>query len=438
MKSFYAGAIYAGANIAAAAVPFALLPLLTRILTPADYGHIVAFSLLVTLCMPFAGLSVHSAVGVAWFNKPRKEISSFNGTALTLILITTALTAPVVVLVIGEMPSLVADLPAVWGAIAALTAGANVILQCRLVLWQSQGRAWNNAVLQVAASVLNVGLSLTAVLILGWGADGRNAGIAFSSTIMALVAFGLFAASRDAIWSFRPGFLLEQIRYGMPLVPHVLAGVALGTIDRWMVSSQLGAHALGLYGAVAQLGMMMTILADAFVKAYNPWLYAKLASTDVSDKMKVVGVMYVALPAFLILALAIGVFLRLTSGLLLGPNYAGWVTHMLRYFLLGGAFTGLYYCTASIYFFSGRTGLLASCTACAAVIGAVPVYFLVSSLGVQGGAIGFAVMQGLLALFATVTAFRVFDLPWFDFRGVTSAVLRSFPVRIPFLHLTSR
>ena len=438
MKSFHTGAIYAAANIAAAAVPFALLPLLTRILTPTDYGHIVAFSLLVTLCMPFAGLSVHSAVGVVWFNKPRDEISSFNAMALTLIVLTTGLAAPVVALIIGQMPSLVADLPAVWGAIAALTAGANIVLQCRLVLWQSQGRAWNNAALQVAASILNVGLSLTAVLILGWGADGRNAGIALSSGIVALVAVGLFAASRDATWSFRPGFLLEQVRYGMPLVPHVLAGVALGTIDRWMVSSQLGAHALGLYGAVAQLGMIMTILADAFVKAYNPWLYAKLASTDANDKMKVVGVMYVALPAFLVLALAIGLFLRMTSGILLGPNYAGWVTHMLRWFLLGGAFTGLYYCTASIYFFSGRTGLLASCTSCAALIGVVPVYFLVSTLGVQGGAIGFAVMQGLLALFATVTAFKVFDLPWFEFRGAIAAVLRNFPLRISFLQLPGR
>lgn len=438
MRFLRTGAIYAAANVASAAVPFLLLPLLTRVLTPADYGHVVAFALLVTLCMPFAGLSVHSAIGVAWFNKPRDQIPAFNSAALTLILITTGAVAPIVAFSVGQMPSVVTDLPAAWGAIAALTAGANVALQCRLVLWQSQGRAWNNAAVQVAASALNVGLSLAAVLILNWGADGRNAGIAMSSVIMGAIAFAAFSISRDAAWSFRPQFLLEQIRYGMPLVPHVLAGVILGTIDRWIVSSQLGAHALGLYGAVAQLGMMVTILADAFVKAYNPWLYARLASTNAEDKLKVVGVMYVAFPIFLLLALAIGIFLRLTSGLLLGPNYVGWVTHMLRWFLLGGALTGLYYCTASIFFFSGRTGLLAACTACAALLGVAPVYFLVSMLGVQGGAMGFALMQGLLAALTTAVAFKTFDLPWLDFRGAIAALLRELRFGVPLLRMFGR
>src|ERR1051325_10235359 len=103
MKFLQAGAVYAAANIASAAVPFALLPLLTRVLTPTDYGHIVAFALLMTFCMPFAGLSVHAAVGVAWFNRPRDEIPAFNGTALLLIAVTTALMMPVVVLAVSLM-----------------------------------------------------------------------------------------------------------------------------------------------------------------------------------------------------------------------------------------------------------------------------------------------------------------------------------------------
>jgi NADH-quinone oxidoreductase subunit H len=96
MRFLHAGAIYAAANVASAAVPFLLLPLLTRVLAPADYGHIVAFALLVTLCTPFAGLSVHSAVGVAWFNKSRDEIPVFNGMATGLNAVTTAILAPIV------------------------------------------------------------------------------------------------------------------------------------------------------------------------------------------------------------------------------------------------------------------------------------------------------------------------------------------------------
>jgi O-antigen/teichoic acid export membrane protein len=415
MRFIHAGAIYAAANVASAAVPFLLLPLLTRVLTPADYGHIVAFALVVTLCMPFAGLSVHSAVGVAWFNKPREEIAAFNGMALGLIVVTTAIVAPFVALVVELTPSLVADLPPAWGAIAALTAGANVLLQCRLVLWQSQGRPLKNAILQVSASLLNVGLSLLAVLAFGWGSAGRNGGIAVSAIAMAGVAVTVFMLSRDAVWSFQPKYLSEQLRFGTPLIPHVLAGVFLGTFDRWMVSTQLGAEALGIYGAGAQLGMVMTILADAFVKAYNPWLYAQLGSANASGKYNVVGAVYVAAPAFVCAGGVVGLILYWTSGIFLGPRYAEAAT-VLPWFVLGGTLSGVYFSMSSIFFFTGRTGLLASCTSSAAAVGALMVWLLVTHLGLEGAAIGFAVMQGLLALFVAVTAISRFDLPWSEIR----------------------
>jgi|GEM_PF-1466907 len=430
MKVFRAGAIYAGANVASAAVPFLLLPLLTRVLAPAEYGHIVAFTLLVTFCMPFAGLNVHSAIGVAWFSRPRDRIPAYNGTALILAIGTTLLVAPIAALIVTGMPSLVADLPAPWAAVAALTAGANVIFQSRLVLWQSQQQPFRNALLQVTASVLNVSLSLIAVLWLGWGAGGRNAGIALSAAVMASASLMLFIVSRDAVWSIRTDYLKQQIRYGLPLVPHVIAGVMLATVDRWMVSTHLGPKVLGIYGAGAQLGMVMTVLADAFVKAYNPWLYARLGSGGALDKLRVVGAIYVAAPAFLCLAAAVEVGLHWTSGLLLGSRYAEAV-QTLPWFVLGGAFSGVYLCTSSIYFFQERTALLASSTVSAATVGIVAVWGLVSAFGVQGAAMGYAATQGILALFSTTIAMKNFDLPWLQPGRAITALLQGAHISNP-------
>ena len=64
MNFLHSGAIYAAANIASAGVPFLLLPLLTRVLGPVEYGHVVSFTLLVTLCLTVAGLNAHAALGV--------------------------------------------------------------------------------------------------------------------------------------------------------------------------------------------------------------------------------------------------------------------------------------------------------------------------------------------------------------------------------------
>jgi hypothetical protein len=74
MSFLRAGAIYAAANLVAAAVPFLLLPILTRVLGPDQYGQVVNFSLLVTVCMTLAGLNAHAALGVVWFKQPREKV----------------------------------------------------------------------------------------------------------------------------------------------------------------------------------------------------------------------------------------------------------------------------------------------------------------------------------------------------------------------------
>jgi O-antigen/teichoic acid export membrane protein len=286
-----------------------------------------------------------------------------------------------------------------------------VVLQCRLVLWQSQHRPLHNAILQFTASVLNVSLSLIAVLALGMRGDGRNAGVAIAAVLMACVAISLFIASREVRWAPDRLQMRTLAVFGLPLILHMLAGVLLGTADRWTVSVQLGPHWLGVYGAGAQLGMVMAILADAFVKAYGPWLYARLASTDPNDKHCAVGAIYAAIPAFLCAAAVLGVVLHWVSGALLGPQYRA-ATRVLPWFMLGGAFSGVYVCTSVLFFFSGRTALLASVTLSAALLGATLTWMLVSTLGVDGAAIGYASTQGLLALITSAVAFNSFDLPW--------------------------
>lgn len=411
MSFLRAGVIYAAANVASAAVPFMLLPLLTRMLTPDQYGQVVSFSLLVTLCMTLAGLNAHAALGVVWFKKPRQAMPAFTGTALALAIGSTALVAATVAAVLVRWPSLAAGITPGWGAMAALTAGAGIILQCRLVLWQSQQRPLRNAVLQVSSSAINVGLSLLAVLAFGLGSSGRNGGIAAAAVLMALLSLVLFLREGDVRWAPDRKQLRELVAFGLPLILHTLAGVLLGTADRWTVSVHLGVHALGVYGAGAQLGMVMGILADAFVKAYGPWLYAKLASKDEADQRAAVGAVYIAMPAFFVLAAVVGVALQWASTLLLGAKYQE-AASVLPWFMLGGAFSGVYLCTSVLFFFSARTGLLSLITSSAAVCGALCTWQLVAHIGIEGAAMGYAVTQGLLALFTTVVAMRSFDLPW--------------------------
>ena len=66
-------AIYGVANALSAGVPFLLLPILTRALAPSEYGVVVSFFLVVSLSTSLAGLNVHSAVSVKWFDRTGQD-----------------------------------------------------------------------------------------------------------------------------------------------------------------------------------------------------------------------------------------------------------------------------------------------------------------------------------------------------------------------------
>ena len=406
------GVIYALANIASSAVPFLLLPLLTRVLSPAEYGSVVAFALMVTLCQTVAGLNVHAAMGVIWFQCPKAEVPAFTATALVVALVSTAVVALLVGFVLMFFPRFIGQISAPWGMLAAVTAGASVVVQCRLVLWQSQNRALSSAALQFCNSLLNVCLSLFAVLGLRLGGEGRNAAFAFSTLVMAGATLVLFAGARELRWAPSSSQRSTLLRFGSPLIVHSLAAVLIGTFDRWSVSIQLDSAALGVYGAGSQLGMVMLILADAFVKTFSPWIYARLQTDTLEDRRVAVGAIYASMPMFIILGIGVGIALQTAAALLLDSRYQ-YALKVIPWFIAGGMASGVYMCTAVLFFFRGRTARLAGVTLASALVGTPLTWWLVSHLGVNGAAIGFAATQTILALFVTVTAIYSFDdLPW--------------------------
>ncbi len=415
MKVLRDGAIYVVANVMSAAIPFLLLPILTRAFGPDEYGLVVSFALFVTFCLTLSGCNVHIALGVIWFQQPREEIPRYVGAALVLALASMAVIASCTGIVLNVWPEFGGGLSPAWGVAAALTAGANVILQCRLVLWQSQKKALQSAALQFTASALNLGLSLVAVFLLGWGAAGRNAGIAVSAGLLACAAIYFLYAAGEVRWSMRWDQIKLLVIFGLPLIFHTLAGVLVGTADRWAISIRLGPGPLGVYGAGAQLGAVMSVLTDAFVKVYGPWMYERLASKGHVDQLCAVGAIYAMAPVFLCGAVLVWAVLHVASSFLLGARFHDAIP-LLPWFTLGGAFTGVYVCTSVLYFYAGRTALLSSVTFPSAVLGAVVTWMLVARYGVMGAAMGYAITQALLALFVGAIAMKSFDLPWADGR----------------------
>lgn len=405
-----AGFIYAVANALSAGVPFLLLPILTRALSPADYGMVVSFFMLVTFSNALAGLNVHSAVAVKWFRREDTDFPSLVGTALWLAVGSTVLCGTVLLCCAPFLRARLDLAPPFW-FLAAVQTGATIVIGVRTVLWQSQGLAFRAASLQVAATVLNLALSLLAVFVFSLGGTGRIVGSVVAGLLGAALATWLLFAAGDARSSASVADLRWLLRFGLPLVPYAFTSALLANADRFSVAAILGRDALGIYGAAAQLGMVMIVLNDALNKAISPWMYSQLARQSTRSRLRVVGAVYVLVPVWASIAVVLWLALVTVGSSILDQRYQPAIELSL-WFLLGGAVTALTTNVNGLFFFTSKNEWLTVATVGCAIAATLLAPVLAGAWGLKGAALSFLMVQLLLLLLSWLLSLRVQPMPW--------------------------
>lgn len=407
MSVLRSGAIYGAANVLAAGVPFLLLPILTRALTPTQYGEVISFYMLVAVCGSMAGLSLQAAVGVRWLDTVRGDPRQYTASAMLLVALSTALAAA---LVSALAPAAGIELNPSICALAALMAGSTVLQGIRFAVWQSRDQPMPAVALQASSAFLNIVFSLFAVLTLHLGGTGRIAGATAATMMVALVGAWLLVRERSATHpSVRD--LRALLRFGLPLMPHTLAGALLVNADRFAVSAQLGSAALGIYGTAAQLGMVINVVADAAIKAYTPTMYRLLSRNTIRSRLRVVAITYLSIPVWLLVACLLWAAFFLLGRLLLGDRYLDAI-ELSIWFLLGGGLTGVYSNIAGLYFFTGKTEWVSVATVSASVFALLLAPYAVSSAALIGGGAAYLCVQFVTLTAAWILARRIYPMPW--------------------------
>lgn len=129
MSFFKSGATYLISNIVNAAIPFMLLPILTRYLTKEEYGQIAMFQLLVAALSALAGLGVIGASARKYYDHDitHEQLKDFNGACLQILFISTLSISPFILFFHTEL-SVLLSIPDNWILIAILIASVGFIL----------------------------------------------------------------------------------------------------------------------------------------------------------------------------------------------------------------------------------------------------------------------------------------------------------------------
>jgi O-antigen/teichoic acid export membrane protein len=404
-------AVYSASNILNGLIPFLLLPVLTRVLLPSDYGVLAVFSAALGLLGAFTGLSVNGVVNVRFVDRENIDFPCYVGSCLCVLLFSTFLTL-ILVGILHEPLSNFTAIPTFWLLTAVIVSGCNFLIQVRLGIWMMMKKPVAYGTFQLLLSLVNMGLSLSFVLLLKYGYEGRLWGQTLA--IFAFAAIGYLSLINDGWVKFRPrwDYVREILVFGVPLIPHVIGAFLASQADRFIVNQHLGLASAGVYMVAAQFGMGLGLLADAFNKAFVPWLYEQLKADDPKTKQRIVLGTWCYFALALGLAGIVALLSRWIVLLVAGAGYLG-AAKVLPWLALGQAFVGMYYMVANYIFYKRRTGILAWITLLTGGVGVGLVWVLTPILGISGAGIAFAFAMSLRFVLTWMLAQRVCPMSWF-------------------------
>lgn len=403
-------AIYGLANAVSGAVPFLLMPVFTRVLSPEAYAYITLFTVFNAIAAVLIGLSLQSAVSRFFFMYSREEMGQ-HVASFAILVLWNATFYMIVWIIVFPLGLRFSGFPVSWLWTTIIIGLSQTLIQFRLVLWQVSDAPLQFGIFQVVSSAGLMALSVLFVVNFSLGWQGRILAQVFISTIMAIVV--LFSLLRrgwlSRQWSLR--HMRAGWKFSWPLIPHSLGGIAITLSDRIFVASFVGLSEAGVYAVAVQFGMAFDMMLVSFNQAWLPWLFKRLNADDLISKRGIVGFTYLLFAGILLTAWLFALILPLFLSFLVGSKFSGAKQYLLPV-LLGAAFRGLYYLVSGYVYYSGKTLALTKATVFAGITSVTLCFYGTKWAGAYGAASSYLVSNFVFFIVVWWASARVFPMPW--------------------------
>lgn len=411
MPSFFRnGSIYLLAAALNVVIPFLALPIIVRELSPHDFGQVGAYLAIVNIATVVVGLSVHGIVSVVHFRDGQNAVPAYVRGAMRLAVMT-----GVPLIFLSAFASIffggITGIPSAWAWTAVLVAMTQFIIALAMAVFQAREQPLSYASLQVGTTIGWALISIALISGIGMGWEGRIVGQIFATLIMSILS--VFLLYRSGVFNITTKAvpIRTLLNFGMPLVPHSLAGALIAGSDRLFLSSFAGQEAAGLYFAAFQVCAVIAVGAAAINQAWIPWLYRRLANGELAAKKEIVRATLLLNVLFItggIVVAALGPFL---IHLVAGDKYTA-AAPLMQWLAPAAAFSGMYYFVTNYIFYIGRTGVLSAITVSVALLQIALLYFSVPRWGIEGAAISTLITSIAYWLITWFVSNMLVPMPW--------------------------
>lgn len=405
--------MYGGFNLLNKAVPFLLLPVFTRYLSPEDYGMVAIFQTVILIAAPFVGFYSAYGIGRVYFSPDTFVLDEYVATVAWITAVSAVILCACVYPFLNMITAFL-KFPSRWifgSLVVAIATSTTYIL---LVLWQAQIKPIQTGVYQSFFSFSEILLAVYVIVFLGLGWRGRVISNVALSLLSLVCTFFILYRNGYLSCRFRWGYAKHALCYGIPILLATLAALINSTVDRLFIVRMQGMAEAGVYSIAVQISLIIAFIGQSVNQAYQPWLFKGLSTGSNEDKRKIVIATYLCGALFLFLSGMLAVISPLLLKIMVAPPY--WRAAPFAMLL---CFANAFYCIggmgAHFLLFQERPSLLAGIVAFGALLNFPLNYIFISLYGTIGAAIATCCAQFAVLILSWYSATHYVSMPWFSF-----------------------
>ncbi|MFK8038847.1 MAG: lipopolysaccharide biosynthesis protein [Crocinitomicaceae bacterium] len=410
MKVIQNSIIYLGGSVLNKAIPFLLLPVLTKYLTPEEYGILSIFQLMIAFFSAFVGMNMSMNISKNFFKYSKEQTALMIGNIL-LILLATLVFYTMVTFGLSFFYDKIFSVPTNWIIVVPVISFMLMVNTMNLTILRNEEKAVLFGIFEILNTAVNMGVTILLLLAYNYGWYAQAIGVIIAYSIFFIVSLLYMNKYRFITLKLSKGEVNKVLKLSVPLIPHVLGGIVLALSDRLFIEQMISVKMAGIYSVGYTFGMVVILFTDAFIKAWSPWFYRMLSDPTDAKKKRIVKYSYLYILGTFAVAFGISIFAKYVLPYVVDDRYSA-ASKYIFWVAMGYAVHGVYKIFFPYLVHINKTAFLGLSTVIAAILNLIFNYFLIR----EYGAIGAAYATVLAFLVSAILVFwyqnKHYKMPW--------------------------
>ncbi len=381
-------------------INFFILPILTYYLTKDDYGMLAVIMSVTTLSVVYIGLFPSNFLLVKKSSFSPEKFKKYLFHIILLIIGTFFLVGGILYIfkdaIFMQYPqngSLV-----IFIAFLGLF---QVFWQLLFTVIQLEKDAKKIAILQFIQTISIVGLTLLLIIEFSWGWKGKLFAEFFVLMLFMFYSIYYLIKYDHIMVDFDLVKIKEIVSFLFPLTFTIVGLYLMGTIDKVFLANIISIEAAGIYAIALTMTIVINIVYDSALNAWQPYMYEYLDSDNYQDLSKVVSITYIFTLFVAISTVAYIFFSPYLFDFMIDEKFND-ALQFLPILIIAYGFEGLRKPIAGFLYYLNKVKTSAFITFVSAVINVILNLILIKKYGIYGAAYATGIsffIQYLLTLF---------------------------------------